>query len=330
MSGLQHLRSEIRDLIHNPRRRDPLLKNIPNWNKLASSFDVIADTEMAIVTFETLPEPDNDKGYLYLIIYGLLQALYVQQDAVESLVRGFNPSQTPRYKIEDEPEAKEIRDIRNAAIGHPTVHGNANSSKTPGVQMSFHISQFSMRKNGFTLMTAYADGRHTMKDIDLVDLIRKNRAMLERVLQRVKDEQETIEMEHRAQFRGEKLVNIFPATMDYQFEKVYEGARRLGTGDGVFGKISLDVIIGYVAKFKDALTKRGTLNATSDLRFFFDEVEYPLTELHAYFQGTGSLKDPRAADIFTHFAQAKMRELVKIAQEIDEEYAEVLGQRLVD
>jgi hypothetical protein len=182
-----------------------------------------------------------------------------------------------------------------------------------------------MQKRFFTLVTAFGDGGHTMEDIDLIELIGKNRTMLERVLQRVKDEQEAIEMEHRAKFRDEKLVDIFPPTMDYQFEKVYEGARRLGTGDGDFGKISLKVIVGYVAKFKEALTKRGSLNASSDLRFYFEEIEYPLGELHAYFEGAGSLKDPRAADIFAHFAHTKMRELVKIAQEIDEEFGEELG-----
>jgi hypothetical protein len=321
MSDLQQLRWQIRDFIHHPRRRDQLLKDKPNWNKLASAFDVIADTEMAIETYEALPDPGNDKGYLYLVIYGLLQALYVQQDAVESLVRGFNPSKTPRYKIENEPEAEEIRNIRNAAIGHPTVH----EAKRHGVQRSFHIAQFSMQKHFFTLVTTFGDGGHTMEDIDLMGLIRKNRSMLERVLHRVKDEQEAIEMEHRSKFRDEKLVDIFPPTMDYQFEKVYEGARRLGTGDGEFGKISLKVIVGYLTKFKDAPIKRGSLNDTSDLKFYFEEIEYPLRELEAYFEGAGSLKDPRAADIFAHFAHTKMRDLVKIAQEIDEEFGEELG-----
>jgi hypothetical protein len=324
MAEVYDLRRYIREFIDHPRRRDPLLQVKPNWNQLASSFDVIADTEMAIRTYRSLPDAGNDKGTLYLVTYGLLQALYVQQDAVESLVRALNPNQTPRYAVEEEPEAKEIRSVRNCAIGHPTVQGNVNSRKTPGVQMSYHISQPSMRNGGFTLMTTYADGSHTFTEVSLFDLIEKNRAMVERILQRVKDELEAAEMEHRKQFRSEKLVDIFSATLDYQFEKVYEGVRKLGTGYGDFGKLSLKIIVENVRAFRDALTTRGVLNPSGDLEYYLAEVEYPLGELEAYFEGNGSLKDVRAASIFTHFLQDKMHGLLKLAKEVDEEYSEEL------
>jgi hypothetical protein len=252
-----------------------------------------------------------------------LQALYVQQDAVESLVQ-LNPHQTPRYAIEDEPEAAEIRSVRNCAVGHPTVQGNVNSRKTPGVQMSYHISQPSMRNDGLTLMTTYADGSHTFTEVNLFDLIERNRAMVERILQRVKDELEAAEIEHRKRFRSEKLVDLFSAAPDYHFEKVYEGVRRLGTGYGEFGKLSLEVIMENVKAFRDALTKRGALNASSNLEYFLAEVEYPLGELKAYFESKGSLKDPRDASIFTHFLQDKAHGLLGLAKEIDDEYAEEL------
>ena len=46
MSEISALRSRIREFIQHPRRLDPLLREKPNWNKLASAFDTIADTEM--------------------------------------------------------------------------------------------------------------------------------------------------------------------------------------------------------------------------------------------------------------------------------------------
>jgi hypothetical protein len=323
MASVYDLRRSILEFIHHPRRLDPLLKDTPNWNQLASSFDVIADTEMAIQTYSGLPAVGNDKGMLYLMIYGLLQALYAQQDAVESLVRAFRPNQTPRYAIESEPEAEEIRSVRNRAVGHPTVQGNVNSKKTPGVQMSFHISQ--LWNGGFTLMTTYADGGVIFTEVRLFDLIERNSRMVERTLQKIKDALEAAEMEHRKQFRDEKLADIFPATLDYQFEKVFAGVRKLGAWDGDFGKMSLNMIVETVKKFRDAATQRGILNRTSDFEYYFAEVEYPLAELAAYFEGKGSLKDPRAAGIFTHFLQDKVRGLVVIAREVDEEYAEGLS-----
>jgi hypothetical protein len=319
MADVYELRRSIREFIHHPRRLDPLLKDNPNWNQLASSFDVIADTEMAIQTYNGLPAVGNDKGILYLMIYGLLQALYVQQDAVESLVRALRPNQTPRYAIESEPQAEEIRSVRNRAIGHPTVQGNVNSKKTPGVQMSFHISQ--LWNGGFTLMTIYANGSHTFTEVKLLDLIEKNRLMVERILHNIKDELEAAEMEHRKQFRDKKLADIFPATLDYQFLEVFKGVRKLDTVLATFGKASLKVIAETVKEFREAVTQRGVLNRTSDFEYYLSEVEYPLAELAAYFEGKGSLTDPRAAGIFTDFLQDKVRGLIVIAREIDEEYA---------
>ena len=42
--------------------------------------------------------------------------------------------------------------------------------------------------------------------------------MLARVLHRITDKLEAAEMQHRTQFRGEKLAAIFPTTLDYEFE----------------------------------------------------------------------------------------------------------------
>jgi hypothetical protein len=103
-SSIETLLSFIREFIQHPRRIDPLLKNKPGWNMLASAMDVVSDTEWAIRTFESLDA--SDKGMLYLVIYGLLQATYVQQDGLESMVQAFGGNED--YKIESEPEAKFI------------------------------------------------------------------------------------------------------------------------------------------------------------------------------------------------------------------------------
>src|SRR5260370_39346566 len=153
-STVEQLRTKIQDFIQHPRRQAPLLKDKPLWNMLASAFDTLADTEMAIQTYEAMEEAEDPRLY-YLAIYGLLQAMYVQQDAVEAMMRAFEPHAQPAYKIEDEPDAGEIRAIPNKAVGHPTKDGDVNSKKKPGVQMSYYIVQHSMRQGGFTLMTAF-------------------------------------------------------------------------------------------------------------------------------------------------------------------------------
>ena len=59
-------------------------------NKLCSALDIIEDTTLAIKSFQSCEWTTKAIGMKYLLIYGLLQALFVQQDA---LVFGiFHPS----------------------------------------------------------------------------------------------------------------------------------------------------------------------------------------------------------------------------------------------
>jgi len=326
MSIVQHIRAKIRDFIQHPRRLDPLLSDMPNWNMLASSFDTIADTEMAITTYENSPDP-GDIGMRYLMIYGILQSLYVQEDAVELMVRAFEPNARRAYRIESEPEVNDVRRIRNRAVGHPTKEGDVKSNKKPGVQMSHFIVQHSMRKEGFTLMTTFANGNYTFTDVSIPDLIQKNRYAVERVLQRIMKQLEAAEMEHRKTFRRQSLAEIFPETLNYYFEKVFAGTGNPASPDGQWGASHLKMIADKLQAFRTALQERGLLNRLSDYEYHLAEVEYPLVELQEYWQGSGSIKDPRAARIFAYFLKDKVFELRKMAEDLDAEYNEGIGSK---
>ncbi|MEK9135638.1 MAG: hypothetical protein AAB393_00835, partial [Bacteroidota bacterium] len=256
---------------------------------------------------------------------GILQCLYVQQDALESMVRAFEPNAQPLYRIESEPEAEEVRKIRNKATGHPTKEGNVKSKKSPGIQMSHFIVQHSMRKSGFTLMTSFADGNHTFTDVSIPELIQKNRITVERLLKGIMTKLEVAEMEHRTQFRGERLADLFPETLGYYFEKVCAGTDSPTSPDGQYGGIHLKMIAEEVQAFRVALQKRGLLNRYSHYEYYITEVEYPLGELQKYWEGAGSLRDPRAAHIFAFFLRDKIFKLQHMAEELDQEYNEDTG-----
>jgi hypothetical protein len=256
-----------------------------------------------------------------LHIYGLLQALYVQQDAIESMVRALEPNAVRQYRIEQEPEAQEVRRVRNKAIGHPTKDGDARNSKD-GKQMAHHIVQHSMRKGGFTLLTAFQDGDYTFTDYSIPELIDKNRTAAARVLQGIMDKLEAAEMEYRKVFKDEKLADIFPETLGYYFEKIYSGTDEPQSADGVFAKMHVDLIAHQVQTLRQALDKRGLLNKSSNYEYELAEVEYPITQLQQYFEGEGSLKDHRTADIFVFFVRDRIQKLEKMAQELDTEYSD--------
>ncbi len=317
-ADVQSLLRYIREFIQHPRRLDPLIKDKPKWHMLASAMDVVSDTEWAIATYER--GDYADKGTLYLVLYGLLQAMYVQQDGLANLVRALDGNE--QYKIESEPEAEYIRRVRHDAVGHPTKQGSIKPKKDgrPGEQVSHAIVQHSMRKQGFTLLRESNITGSRFIDYSTETLIEQNRALAVRVLTRTKKKLEDIEMEHRKTFKGEKLADLFPGQMGYFFEKIYAAIHSPSYGNSPMGEIGLQMVIGAFNGFKAALNQRGILNESSNIPYTLDETEYPLVELGYYFKGESFLTDARAASIFAHFAEQKMKELFRIAEEIDSEY----------
>ena len=119
-------------------------------------------------------------------------------------------------EYEAEPSLKRIRDVRNEAIGHPTKRGR-------GKNATFHqISRISITQRGFDLMTMDTSGDAHVSDVDVVELIGLQRDALRSTLTNVIKKLERVEMEHREKFRGEKLVEAFPETLGYTFEKITE------------------------------------------------------------------------------------------------------------
>ena len=75
---------QIRKLINSPQKHYELRQNKALFSQLCSSLDVIEDTEAAITAY-TEKDFGEDKPSHYLAVYCLLQAIYVQQDAVINL-----------------------------------------------------------------------------------------------------------------------------------------------------------------------------------------------------------------------------------------------------
>ncbi len=78
-----------------------------------------------------------DAGNKYMYVYGTLQALIVQQDAVKNLTESLKIPYTPDQKLKD------IRDIRNDSVGHPTKRGGGTGSA-----FNF-ISRITINNQGF-------------------------------------------------------------------------------------------------------------------------------------------------------------------------------------
>jgi hypothetical protein len=117
VDGVQTIERRIRDLVNSPRRSHLLRQDDERWFRLCSAMDAVGDTQLAIRTFLDKPiDGARSDGWSYLIVYGVLQVLYVQQDAARTLAGCLGLGFTLP------PELSAIRDARNASIGHPTTY----------------------------------------------------------------------------------------------------------------------------------------------------------------------------------------------------------------
>jgi len=233
------LMAALRDGINRPRKQTQLIQTASTWNMLCSSMDVIEDAELAIQSYSQKLFPDDD-GEKYLFVYGVLQALFSQQDAVTNLCAALRIPYTPDTRL------KEVRDIRNDSIGHPTRRGG-------GKAVTYHfISRITMRKAGFQLMSTSSDsGDSTFKDISITDLIIQQHDSLQVALSTVLETLSQEEARHREMYKDQKLKDAFPDVLGYYFSKAMEAT--YGNRGMAYGAMHLGLIVEVLDELKSTL-----------------------------------------------------------------------------
>lgn len=285
-----------------------MLEDLKNWNQLCSSLDVIGDTSIAVKSYEECEWPE-DTGMQYILIYGLLQALVVQQDAVRHLREVLNVE-----NVEDL-ELQEIRDIRNRSVGHPTKQNAGKNRK------SFNfISRISMSKKGFDLLSSYGErNSDDHRSVSLSAFIQTQEEELSKSLGEVLNKLEKEEMEHKEKFKDEKLRNLFSRSIPYYVEKIFDEI--LSTQRKGLGGYHVSLIQDTITKFVSQLEKRGLLPAYEHAAYEIEDTTYALDELAKYFDHEKESKlNDRDANIYTCFLNKQLEMLEEIAKSIDDKY----------
>jgi hypothetical protein len=233
------------------------------------------------------------------LIYGVLQALVVQQDAVQHVYESLKISYFRDSYLGN------IREIRNDAIGHPTERIKTKASNFSAT----------FNKNCFRLMTTYPDGRPpSFQNVNILEIIAEQRKILEQDILLILDKLKQEKREHREMFKGQKLKDIFHGT-SYNIQKIYESihAYRLNK----FGEGHVDIIINVIDGFRKSLEDRGILNIYNSI----NDLDYPLHELKTYFQTPDkSNLNEKDAFIFTFFLDRNLKIQEENAIEIDQKY----------
>lgn len=302
---ISQLEEAVRDFINTGRHQAGLLQRRETWNQICSSLDVIGDTALCIEDYLSSSYPSTD-GLKYIFTYGILQALFLQQDAVRHLSEAFDVPHTPSAAL------MKIRDIRNAAIGHPTKHQ---------VKQSKHynyISRMSLSKTGFTLMRSSPEDDSHFVDVDIYAIISEQLTDIESSLSTIAEKLKEADRMHREKFGGKLIADIFHSSTSYLFEKVAEGIHSPSDGDKSFGLSMLGSIEKMYMQFESSLQERGELSEYT--RYDLEEYKHAMAVLREYLSGNQRGQGERDARIYLFYLREQHNHFVKVAEEVDVEY----------
>lgn len=298
------LAQSVRDHINTHRYQSVLITKHDVWNQICSSLDVIDDSLSAISSYLESDFP-VDVGAKYLSVYGILQALFIQQDALKNLTEAFD------IEYPEDQKLKNIREIRNAAIGHPT---KLNRKKSV---YYFHIVQHSISKKGFELFQYSGTGTKRIQ-VDILELIDQQLDTIVSKYKFIVEELRKMDNKHKEEFQKKSLQDIFHSGMSYSFQKISSGIEAAVFGKKDWGRANLEIIIEAYKKFKDELVARRELNdwIEHDLNQFF----HAIRRLEEIYDNSDSWMTKQDAHIYLNYLINQHQEFVDIAKEIDKSY----------
>lgn len=311
---------EIRDFINKPEKHFFIRQDKAKYNRLCSALDTIDDNQSALDAYLNTPFPD-DLGVKYLVTYGVLQAIFVQIESVQSLCASLGIADP----IDSYPELRDIKEIRNKSIGHPTYRNRD--------QTSHFISQSTLTYSGYNLMSVDSSGKSIFQKILTHKMIEQHQKSIFAILENIIQELEKQETEYKEKFRMDKLADVFTKNGDslYWIEKLVN-ATLSPNNDGyiAIGKIGLDMIQGLFNDFKQALENRGLgVETYIGTEIIYDLVDHILSELALFIDSVEKNQEShihsKTAHILVISLSRELDSLKQIAEEIDNKFSDNRG-----
>ena len=302
---------EIQDLVDEPRKQHALNRGSASFLMFQSCIGTIKITEMALERYLNRDTDSSDVGAEFLNMFGVLQALYVQQDAVRNLHEALDILYTM------DPSIETIRGIRHDAAGHPTNRGGKKAFNF------FNVWNFEL--TGFELITGYPSGtpgdripRRTR--ISLSHFIDTQKIVFAEVLDNVIETLKEEQVAHRKKFDGKTLTSVFLTTAPF-FSHIYDATTSSDSSADLGVVHWVEGISNVINEFRGGLKERE--EPDDGISYIYENLDYVLQHIKGCFGGVGGTHINRKdAYIFAHFAQQQVEELKEIAREIDERYSQ--------
>ena len=268
------------------------------WNQLCTSMDMVDDCDYAIFQYSKL----DNVGYLEL--YGLLQALFLQQDATIHIAKAVG------LDVSEDEFLIDIRNVRNDVTGHPTNSENGKSF--------IYLDRHSISKSQFVYRKHIsAEARDEKIKVNVSDLLRSQSNGVNKQLKQIHDQMCEIENKHREEHREMKLAEVFPPTIGYLFSKIFESAWNDEKFDQAIHHI--EIINSYVYSFKEKMEEREEW--FSDLQSELEQFSYATERLNYIYNHISSEEVNRIdIDIYCTYMDLKVKGFIDVAKQIDDQY----------
>ncbi|NHZ86725.1 MAG: hypothetical protein GWP19_12755 [Planctomycetia bacterium] len=136
------LANQIKDHINEINLTSRDIGDDDKWNLLCVSMDTLEDTIEGLKYYE-LNGFGKDDSSKYIHLHGVLQLIFIQQNAIKGLFSIFNGKNFHKSNF---PTWSEIRDLRHKVTGHPTQKDCGNKIKR------IYLSRISIEDDGFDLI----------------------------------------------------------------------------------------------------------------------------------------------------------------------------------
>ena len=293
----------IRNLLSKPFIFNELVEGTIEFNKCYASLDLLEDTEQAIEYYKNTDFESNNYGQKYLFIYGLFEAFYIQEQAIQCI---FEISKVNKDSINTELEKlREIKKLRHDIAGHSPFRNQKNCLYSTYLsQPALYKEEIKYRKsNNIEPVT-----------VNIVEQISIQEECILRILNETHEHLIKIVNEHYLTFKEEKLNEIFEKNYLYLREKIFN------ENDFEFALTKLkQIICNLKSKLNERFYNWEKLNTIS----------YLIKDVDKIFEYFDKNKEVIITDIevralikknFIENLVHKFDELEEISQEIDGEY----------
>ena len=314
---IQELSLSVRDIVTDPGMEHMFMDSAVRRYRIACCMDTVEDAQLAVEGYRRLESSSEgaDKGKLYLVVYGVLQAIFIQRDALRNLACALDFP----YEIDSYPGLKAAREVRNQIVGHPT------SYMRKGTESYFAINSGSLSLDSFKVLESTDQGQNQMLEIDIRQTLSDNEALVAKALTDLKEKLEKDIRNQKDKFRSRPLSQLFSSSIGYQFEKIRGGISNSNVSDRDLAIAAVEAIGDLLEDFRKALSERGRPPENyPGVNLVWGELQYPLRGIRAFFSDKDEeiqRPDPEATRIFVWFVQWKLDELLQLSREIDEYYS---------